>query len=125
LAVTPRLVVIGALDVPFFLRLPGAAQWWFATATVVFLGGALGLELAAVAYLEARGFGIGVGLIRDVENLCEMAGVATFVSGLVSYAQSRFGGIQVMLMVGEPKLMASVIDTKEGRRIEMAGRHRD
>ncbi|MEM1115207.1 MAG: hypothetical protein AAF845_20660 [Bacteroidota bacterium] len=81
----PLVVMIGALYVPFLLRLPRRLAGWFLAAAALFLGGAIGVEMveSTLAYTEASTIRIMVN--QAIEEGAEMAGVSLFNVALVGH----------------------------------------
>src|SRR5690606_6454383 len=83
----PIVIVIGLAYVPFLWRLPRRDAGRFILAGGVFLGGAIGLEMAE-AYLNYHEMG-GQSLVQLIEETCEMAGVVLFIHALLCILADR------------------------------------
>lgn len=87
----PVLLVVGVSLFRFWLKLPKRTRWYFALAAVIFVGGALGVEMLSADY---RFFKAGEenftyrGLFAIAEEGLEMIGVAVLIYALLDYAQS-------------------------------------
>ena len=85
LVYVPLVVVLGALYVPFLLRLPRRLALWFVVSAVLFLGGALGVEMVESALASANASRLRILANLAVEEGAEMAGVALFNVVLVGH----------------------------------------
>lgn len=93
------LAVFGALYLRFTLALPRRTLWLFALAAVLYIGGALGIEMLGGMY-GSRAAGkwnevLVYGLITLVEESLEMLGQVVFFYGLMDYIQSKWWAIQI------------------------------
>jgi len=97
--VVPAMIVVAALAVSFqrFLwRLPRRTGGLFVLAAVVFVGGAIGVEMLSGAQASAAGEeNFAYSLIITAEELCEMLGVVIFIHALVDYIHGMLGGLQI------------------------------
>jgi hypothetical protein len=92
----PLLLVIGLAYLRFLVALPRRFTAWFAAAGLVYVGGALGVEMLGAAYTVARGTeNLGYALVATVEEAMEMAGVAMFIYALLEYLAATFGAIRL------------------------------
>ncbi len=85
---------MGALYVPFLLRLPKATRRLFIVAGTMFVGGAVGCELIGNA-LQGGVQEKGLPLIVEIfcEETLEMSGVALFIYAIVAYMQAELPGL--------------------------------
>ncbi len=90
-------VVIGLLFLRFVLQLPVAIRNRFFIAGLIYVGGALGFELAE-SYVHVHSGSNGVSMLErvlyTVEETMEMAGVILFIHALLDYItliKARFG----------------------------------
>jgi hypothetical protein len=79
------LVLLAITYARFLKALPASSLRSFLVAGVVYVGGALGMELVGGAYLTARGDDVIYGVIATVEELGEMTGVALFIIALLDH----------------------------------------
>jgi hypothetical protein len=87
-----------ALFFPFLRGLPQRFRHRFLWAGACYLGGALGVELLGGVYeigTRARSFELAVA--HALEEGMEMAGIALFISALLSYIASEMGEISIRL----------------------------
>ena len=94
---------IAGLYLPFLLRLPDPTRLLFALAGALYVGGALGLEIAggphwvpgsepSAAYLA----------FTTVEEVLELAGASLFVYALTDYLARAHGGLRITLAAQRP-----------------------
>lgn len=95
------VLIVGIGCVPLLLSLDRRTRRYFVTSAVIFVFGALGMEMvASVIYSGAGSEEIGIHafahvISQTIEEGCEMAGIALFFWALVDYAFSRFGSVQI------------------------------
>lgn len=85
----PLVGVLLAVFVPFLRRLPRRYLILFVSAGVIFVGGAIGVEMIE-AYLishEIRGYVLQAN--RVIEETCEMAGILIFIYALLNYISDQ------------------------------------
>jgi len=92
----PLLLILGAVMLRWFLHLPRRFKGLFGAAALIYIGGALGLEMVNAATHDA----IGTRSLRYqgltlVEELCEMTGVLVFLYGLINYICGITGAVTV------------------------------
>lgn len=93
--VIPGAVFVGSVGLilaKFLFNLPKRTRNLMLLAGVVFVGGAICVEM--VSGLHASQFGeenFGYSMIITVEELCEMLGVVIFIHALVDYVNRNFG----------------------------------
>jgi hypothetical protein len=84
---------------PFLRRLPSRTRILFVTAAVLFVGGALGVELIAGYYRDLIGPSYRDGLLEvalsNLEEVMEMLGVVVFVFGLLSHLRSQVAEVRI------------------------------
>ncbi|WP_114751190.1 hypothetical protein [Pleomorphovibrio marinus] len=72
--------------VPFFLKLPQSTRKYFIISGVIFISGAVGLEIVGGLYAKEHGTNnLGYGMLYTIEETMEMLGVAIFIFGLVKH----------------------------------------
>jgi hypothetical protein len=97
------VIVIGALFLPFLLRLPRRTMFLLVIAGAVFVGGAIGMEMIGGPHMEAYGMNnAGYAFISTVEELMEKVGVAIFLYALLDYLTRQFGPVRVVLQADAP-----------------------
>jgi hypothetical protein len=81
------LVLIFALSyLKFLVQLPGRTRYRIALSGMVYVGGALGMELLGGWYYQLyRGSGIGYAILVTVEETLEMSGLVLFIFALFDY----------------------------------------
>lgn len=86
------VLVIGAMYVKFLTSLPTKVAVQFMMAGAIFVGGAVGVELATEPYLYNDALDtMGYNLWTPVEEGMEMGGVIFFLSAIFDYIKQRFG----------------------------------
>jgi hypothetical protein len=94
------VLIVGLAYARFLWALPFRTRAIFLLSAAVFVGGALGLEVAQSHY-AANFPGYADSLRRVVlthtEEVMEMTGVILFIYGLLDYIRSRHGGIAVVI----------------------------
>jgi len=96
------LLLIFALSyVRFFWHLPRRWQGLFAVAGIIYVGGALGLELVGGWYfVQAGGGSLFTSLLATLEEVMEMSGMALFVYALLEYLRAHLSGVYIALHEG-------------------------
>ncbi len=92
------VLVVGAAFARFLWHLPRRTRVTFVVAGIVFVGGAIGVEM--ISGLQADRYGeqtLGYAMIVTVEELCEMLGIVIFIHGLLDYIASRAGEIRIRI----------------------------
>jgi len=94
--VIPGMLLVAILGVRFLkwlLGLPRSTRNLFLLAAVMFIGGAIGIELIG-SYVDASGsrHTLLYRLLIAVEESLEMTGVAVFIFGLLGYMRDELGG---------------------------------
>ena len=85
-------MVIGALYIPFLRRLPPHALWTFLLGGVIYVGGAVGVELATEVYADEGLLDtLEYNLTTVVEEAMEMTGVVIFIHGLLRHIAGNKG----------------------------------
>lgn len=87
------LLVFAAVYLPFWWRLPPRTRMGFAIAGVLYVGGALGMELVGAYLLTKFGAGIATGITVLVEETAEMLGAVVFLHYVTGYLQERVGAL--------------------------------
>ncbi len=102
--VIPALVGVGFLAVLFmkFLKsLPRKTSIGFALAGIVYVGGAIGMELLGGSYASQFGLdNFTFNLLATIEETLEMFGVVLFIRTLLSYLQATYPGLRLWFKPG-------------------------
>lgn len=91
------VLLLGGLYLRFFFRLPRRSRLLFALAAVLYVGGAIGMELLGGAHHEVYGETAVYSAMTTVEETMEMAGVIVFIHGLLLYARDHAPVLRVRL----------------------------
>lgn len=84
------VLMFGLLYLPFLARLPARPRWRFLIAGVLYVSGALGMELPLGYWTERHGNdNLVYALIDLVEESLELLGVSLFLVALVEYLGAR------------------------------------
>jgi hypothetical protein len=98
----PAVVLFGLVLLPFLRRLPRATRRRLLVAGLLFVGGAIGLELPGGWYATSYGFSsIGYVLLVTVEETLEMLGLSTLVYALLAYIPLGLPGTAWRLRVSD------------------------
>ncbi len=82
--------------IKFFLNLPENMRFLFLLSGVLFVGGAIGMELVDGWYASINGTdNLVYDLLTTIEETLEMLGVAVFIYSLLSYIKINFGEIVI------------------------------
>lgn len=79
----------------FLLKLPHKTKYLFIVAAVLYVGGALGVEMLAGRYHTLHGKDFTYKVIKNIEELMEMMGVVFFLYSLMSYMRDHVGGTAI------------------------------
>ena len=91
------VLIVTLVFLRFFIALPPETRYLFFVAGLLFVTGAIGLEMAAAFYLDLYGGGGNMTLVQDtvrtqvpnVEEFLEMLGVIVFLYALMSYINAQ------------------------------------
>lgn len=87
-----------AAYVPFLRRLPSRTSKLFLLAGVVYVSGAIGIEMVGGNVFESEGSrNVSFVALQTVEECLEMAGIIIFVFALAEHAVERFGRLGVAI----------------------------
>ena len=90
-------IIFGISYARFLLRLPRRIAVIFIISGVVFVTGAIGIELVGGAIkIESGDETLAYALLYTLEESLEMLGVITFVYGLVSYISTEYGDLKLI-----------------------------
>ena len=84
----------------FILNLPPKTRTLFVTAGIVYVAGAMGMELIGGYIADNFGYNTVFGLASSIEEILEMLGVVIFVNALLSYIQSQSQRLHFSLSFG-------------------------
>jgi hypothetical protein len=98
------VVIVGLAFLKFLLALPRRIGIQFVIAGAVFVGGAIGVELAGGWYASTHGSGnLPYRLLATLEESCEMAGVIIFIDALLACLASQSAAYSLRVTeVGTP-----------------------
>ena len=90
------VLILGLVYYKFWLDLPKSTKWLFLTAGVLYIGGAVGLELISGNHASMHGEkNLAFHLIIMIEELLEMAGCLVLISALLRYIKEQIGEIRI------------------------------
>ncbi len=99
--VVPAAVLVfcvGVAYIPFLRHLPATTRRWFVSAAVLFLGGALALEIVDNFLLDSFDVQSRVMLISNhIQDLLEMLGVSLFIYALMDYIRSHMQPLRLVM----------------------------
>lgn len=102
----PAVVILALVYLRFYLNLPKATRIRFTIAGIIYVGGALGMEVAGGAWSGVAGEGNAVYRgITTVEETMELAGLIVFVNALLRHTNLRLaagGEVAAASAVTEP-----------------------
>ncbi len=85
------VLVLGLYFLKFLLHLPAKTRFTFLMAAIIYLSGAIGLELIGGRYAELHGtHNLAYNMISTVEESLEMAGVIIFIWALLAYIAGNY-----------------------------------
>jgi hypothetical protein len=98
------VAVVAIAFVPFLRSLPPSTRRGFLLAGILFVGGAIGVEMVGSAYLDAHGGveDMAYAFLTALEEGLEMTGVAVFVWTLLRYVADALPGLAWTVRV-EPR----------------------
>ena len=96
------LIAVGLFFLGFLRRLPATTRFLFLLAAVVYVGGAIGVEMFSGNYAEAHGERLGYSMVVTLEETLEMAGVIVFIYALLDYVARTFGEVRFRLGSASP-----------------------
>lgn len=90
------LLIFGISYLKFVFALPSKTRWLFIVAAIVYVGGALGMEMVDGAYASIHGTqNLFYALLTCTEETCEMVGMVIFAYALTDYLHSEFAGARL------------------------------
>jgi hypothetical protein len=88
-------LVLGLSFLKFFLHLPLETRLFVLIAAILYLGGAIGVEMIGSRYVERHGLeNLTYNMIATLEETLEMAGVITFLRALMTYIETNYGEVR-------------------------------
>lgn len=91
----PLLTLIFALYLPFLIKLSLEFKWSILYAALIYVGGALGVEMIGAQYLALGGGEIGYAAIVTIEETMQMAGIAVLIVAQLRYLQKNTSTIRI------------------------------
>ncbi|TAI47994.1 hypothetical protein [Flagellimonas allohymeniacidonis] len=82
------VIVLGVLYLPFLLNLPKKIRLLFVLSGLIFVFGALGIELFEGKHYEVNGEDFRFAVFYTIEEVLEMLGIALFIYSLLIYISS-------------------------------------
>jgi hypothetical protein len=92
------VVIMGISFRRFLLDLPTSSRNQFIIAGIIYVFGAIGMEIPAGQIYEARGGGSVYALLTTIEESLEIFGVLIFIDALLTYLHHEFGSIRLVLV---------------------------
>lgn len=86
----------------FILNLPSKTKILFLSSGVIYVTGALGMELVGGYIADNIGYNAFYGIASTIEELLEMIGIVIFINGLLSYIQSQLTELHFSLSFKKP-----------------------
>lgn len=84
------VIVLGLFFLKFLFDLPARTRFWFMMAAIIYLGGAIGVELIGSNHAELHGFeNWTYSVIATIEESLEMGGLIVFIGALLSYCANN------------------------------------
>lgn len=94
----PLLILLAILFLPFIIQLPRKTKVSFLLAALLYVGGALGLEMVSGAIVSQLGNrNIIFMVLTTIEETLEMTGVIVFIYGLLDYIGTQFNQQSYMI----------------------------
>jgi hypothetical protein len=104
-------VAVAFSFLPFLARLPADTRREFIIAGLLFVGGAIGVEMAGGNYAEEHGYrNLSYASLATLEESLEMFGIAVFVRALLRYIERTHGAVVLILGRSTARRPASVAD---------------
>jgi len=97
------VLILGGAFLRFWWRLPSKTRLFTMAAAILYLAGALGMEMVDGGYAEIHGTNnLTYMLLTCIEESLEMAGIIVLVKTLLDYIASNLPGIRLDLVNGSP-----------------------
>ena len=98
------VAIVGIGFLPFLLRLPSRTRNLFALSGIVYVGGAIGVEMLSASQADLNGEdNLAYALIVTLEELCEMVGVVLFLHALLDHLHTLLAGVRVRFATCRPQ----------------------
>ncbi len=91
------VVVLALVYSRFLLRLPGDTRRYFLLAGLLYVTGALGVELLGGQQATLQGKDLTFEILVMIEEILEMVGVLVFIHALLAYIKTHLGGIRLLI----------------------------
>lgn len=89
------VLVLASFFLKFLWHLPATTRFRFLAAGMLYVGGAIGVELIAGRHAELQGQqSFAYSMIVTVEESLEMAGLIVFIWALLNYCADRYGDVR-------------------------------
>ncbi|GAB4578831.1 MAG: hypothetical protein Fur0022_15680 [Anaerolineales bacterium] len=94
----PLVIFVGLTYLRFFLHLPSKMKVLFVVSAVLYLGGAVGMEMIGGWFAENYGENRPMyNVITTVEEILEMVGILTLIHTLLVYLSENFGELKLRI----------------------------
>jgi len=98
------VAVLGVFFLKFLFALPAQTRNYFIASGIIFLSGAMGLEVFGAREADINGVEtITYCVLYTFEELLEMLGIVLFIYALARYLTDEFGRVSLVLQSGEVK----------------------
>jgi hypothetical protein len=92
------VMFLAVIYLRWFIALEPATRRVFLIAGILFVGGALGVEMAGASHVQSHGTeNYTYSILVWLEETCEMTGVLVFIHGLLAHIQKFGGGLQLTI----------------------------
>lgn len=94
----PLLAILALWCLPLMRRLPRVTSWGLVAAALLFVGGAVGLEMIAGVIIDWAGeASIAYRVVYTLEDTLEMLGCAVFILAVLGYIRGETPSLEVRL----------------------------
>ena len=98
LAAIPLVIILGIIFLPFLLNLSVKTRRLFIIAAVLYVGGAVGMEIIGAGYIANFGIEtIGYKLLSTLEESLEISGLIVLIYALLDYIGLQFQGQEIVI----------------------------
>lgn len=98
------VIVLGLVFLRFWWNLPARTRFWVLVAAVLYLAGAIGMELFDGSYAEIHGKkNLTYMMLSTIEEGFEMAGIIVLIKALIEYIASVFGNVVLSFQLPKTK----------------------
>ncbi|WP_298998260.1 hypothetical protein ACOKFD_01540 [Flagellimonas sp. S174] len=91
------LIVISFVFFRFLINLPKKTLKLFVVSAIIYVGGALGVELFEGKYFEEHGENLIFAIFYTIEESMEMLGISIFIWALLDYIAQNVGKVSIKL----------------------------